>query len=201
VPAAVNWLTQPEVAKLVGCPVCPVPRSAEPGQRVVAADAVPGLAPPVGYEHPWGWVAIGLVVVVVVWHLAVWWVTREPSAAGGAARRPDRLPSPARSRGRALEALAEIERDLATGRCDLRTAHHRMSAVVRGFVEEVSDLPARSMALGDLREAGARDLAAAVEAMYPPEFAPDAGPEAGRTSSDRFTDTLALARDLVSSWR
>lgn len=163
------------------------------------------LAPPVDYDHPWGWVAVALVAAVLAWHVVVWWVTRDRRAAGAAGRRAGRPGSSAASRRRALAELAAIEADVTAGRTDQRAAHQRMSEVLRGFVAEVSGVPARSMALADLRAAGLHDVAAVIAQMYPPEFAPDPGPDPGpapgRATADRFTTTLTATRELVSSWR
>ena len=59
---------------------------------------------------------------------------------------------------------------------------------------EAGGVPARTMALADLRAAGQPRLADAVALMYPPEFAPtEAEPGELRATLDR-------ARELVATW-
>jgi hypothetical protein len=65
---------------------------------------------------------------------------------------------------------------------------------VRAFVGEVSDVPARTMTLEELRATPHPPLAEAIAAMYPPEFAP------GEASLDDFARSLHAARELVRTW-
>ncbi len=154
-----------------------------------AGEPLDQLAPPVDYELPWGWVAVGLVLLVAAWYAAVLWWGRPGAGVGG--RAADRGP-----RRRALRALDALEREVDAGRLPLREAHQRTSEVLRGFVEEVGELPARSMALADLRAAGASDVAAVVALLYPPEF----GVDADRVTRERFADAVERAREVVRTW-
>ena len=158
-----------------------------------AADPLDDLLAPVDYALPWGWVAAGLVLLVAAWFAGVaWWGRPGAGAPRDRARR-----DLARARRRALADLDRVAADVDAGRLDLRGAHQRTSAVVRGFVEDAGGHPARSMALADLRAAGATDVAAVVALLYPPEFAADAD----RVSRERLDDSLHRAREVVAAWR
>ena len=146
---------------------------------------------PVGYSAVWGWLALAAVLVVVAFYAGVaWWARprRHP-----AADRPAPLPD---VRQRHLAELDRIEQDVLAGRLTARAGYQRTSLTVRTFVTEAGGIPARTMALADLRAAGQPRLADAVELMYPPEFAPaEAEPADGQLQA-----TLDRARKLVVTW-
>jgi hypothetical protein len=144
---------------------------------------------PVGYSAAWGWLALTALLVVVVWYAGVaWWARprRRP-----AADRPAPLPD---VRQRHLAELDRIEQDVREGRLSARAGHQRASLTVRTFVTEAGGVPARTMALADLRAAGQPRLADAVALMYPPEFAP------AESEPQELRATLDRARDLVATW-
>ena len=146
---------------------------------------------PVGYSTVWGWLALAAVLVVVAWYAGVaWWARprRRP-----AADRPAPLPD---VRQRHLAELDRIEQDVLAGRISARAGYQRTSLTVRTFVTEAGGVPARTMALADLRAAGQPRLADAVALMYPPEFAPaEAEPSDGHLRA-----TLGRAMELVATW-
>jgi hypothetical protein len=145
---------------------------------------------PVGYGAIWTVLALALVAVVVTYYVAVaLWARGED-------------PEPEQWRGSGVEGirkkhldeLRRIESAVAAGRMPLRVAFHQLSRTVRSFAAESSDVPATSMALADLRADGPARLADAVEAMYPPSFAP------GEATAEDFRRSLREARELVTSW-
>lgn len=148
------------------------------------------LAGPVEYASTWSLLALALAALVVGYYL---WA----ALSGPPAEESVRRESGAGVDGVRTQHLKEIDR-IATmvtaGRVPLRVGFQQLSAAVRSFVDDASDVPARSMTLEDLRASADPKVADAIEAMYPPEFAPaDAEPE-------DFQRVLGQARELVRSW-
>lgn len=135
--------------------------------------AAPELYRPVRYQGYWLPLGIALLVLVAAWYGWVFWTTRT--------RRPRARPRDlAGIRSRYHERIAEVGRQSRLGAMPPRTAHQRLSELVRGFVSEASPVPARSMTLRELHAAGAahpemHPVAEAVGAFYPPEFDVDSG--------------------------
>lgn len=150
-------------------------------------------AGPVDYSGTWLTIVLVALALVAVYYLAAWLLTR-PRADAPTTR-------PATARGRHLSRIDSIAEDVRSGRLEPRLAHQELSGLVRAYVEEVSDLPARTMTLADLRARAPQQLADAIAVMYPPEFAPD-GPDGvsrdeARAAFDRAVDD---ARTVVASW-
>lgn len=155
---------------------------------------------PVAYADRWLWIAIALVVAVVVFYVLTWWLTRAP-----------RPPAPrpvvrdvASTRARHLAEIDEVVTAVAAGRLTPREGHQRLSSTVRSYVEEVSGLPARSMALADFRAqapGSLQDLVGAIELMYPPEFSPEGSAESDGAVASATVDAAAQrARAVVAGW-
>jgi len=150
------------------------------------------LAGPVDYSGTWLTLALVGIALVVVYYGAVWLLTRprtEPEAAVDMT-----------TRGRHLSRIDALAQEVRAGRVAPRLAHQELSGLVRGYVEEVSDLPARTMALADLRDRAPRALVDAIAVMYPPEFAPDDDPAAREAARDSFERAVDDARTVVESW-
>lgn len=147
---------------------------------------------PAAYAGPWTWLPYLLVLAVVAYYAWVLLAGRsEPEAEEEFVSRRN----PADSvRGRRLQELDRIDQAVRAGRMPLRTGFQQMSAQVRTFVGEVSDVPARSMTLEELRASPHPRVAEAIALMYPPEFAP------GEASLDDFGRSLQQARELVRTW-
>lgn len=151
-------------------------------------------AGPVDYSGTWLTLALVGLVLVAAYYVTAWALTRprsdEPAAAPATT-----------TRGRHLSRIDSIEDEVRSGRLEPRLAHQELSGLVRAYVEEVSDLPARTMTLADLRLRAPQQLVDAIAVMYPPEFAPDdadgASREAARAAFDR---AVADARTVVASW-
>lgn len=143
---------------------------------------------PVGYASHWMWWALAAFGVVALFYLVVfvWSLLGGPKQA-----RPVDVPT---ARTRALGELDRIGHQVHTGELAARVGYQQMSVVVRDFVSDASGLPARSMALADLRAAGVPHLAETIALMYPPEFSPTGEPH------ESLQATLNRARGLVSSW-
>ena len=69
-----------------------------------------------------------------------------------------------------MKRIAGIERGYRSGELDTRAAHGQMSSEVRGFVQEVTGLPAQSMVYEELRRRGRPELAELIREYYGPEF-------------------------------
>lgn len=172
-----------------------------------AAELVVTLGPDVPREfqdpvsHSGWWLVLALVALALVaaYYLVVTVLTRPPRLAlepepVADAPRPD-------VQGDALAQIERIAHAVNTGEISARTGHQRISRTVRGYVAQVSRLPADRMILADLRaairhERRAAGLAEAVAVMYPPAFAPD---EEGQ-AADRFPDAVRRAREVVTTW-
>lgn len=148
---------------------------------------------PVAYGDRWLWFALLGLVLVAVYYLAVLWFTRDRTRTGPMPwSRPD-VPS---ARQRHLARIDRIEAAVRAGEVSARDGHQQLSEAVRSYVGEVSNLPAPTMTLADLRLERARPLADAIELMYPPEFAPD---DVGQ-ARELFDQAVHQARRLVASW-
>lgn len=147
---------------------------------------------PVAYAERWLWLAIGLLALVVVFYAAVWWFTRQRPET--TILRPEvDVPT---VREAHLQRIDDVAARVAAGALTAREGHQELSVIVRSFVAEVTTLPARTMALVDFRHRAPDDLVAAIELMYPPEFAPD-----DALARDRFDDAVGRARSLVGQWQ
>ncbi|GAA3803686.1 hypothetical protein [Nocardioides panacisoli] len=147
---------------------------------------------PVGYSDLWLWLAVAGVALVALYYLAAWLLTRPRPTGPGRWSRTTDVPSARREH---LERIDAIEADVRAGRIPARVGHQRLSEVVRSYVEAVSALPARTMALADFRAHAPAPLADAIELMYPPEFAPEPA-----VAQERFDLAVRDGRRLVTSW-
>jgi hypothetical protein len=147
---------------------------------------------PAAYAGPWTWLPYVLLLAVAGWYAWVLLGGRRPAEVAEefvSSRNPaDTV------RGRRLQELDRIDQYVRAGQLPLREGFQRMSATVRAFVGEVSDVPARTMTLEELRASPHPRVAEAIAAMYPPEFAP------GEASLDDFARSLHAARELVRTW-
>ena len=143
----------------------------------------------VGYDGPWLSLATAALGLVVLYYLALWWWGNRRLA-----------PPPLDPRAEHLALLDQVEADVAAGRLDRRAGHQRVSEVVRAYAARISDLPAPTMTLAELRAAGPAGLADVVALVYPPEFSPEAARTGGRPVEEQLEETLVHARELVSTW-
>jgi hypothetical protein len=143
---------------------------------------------PVGYSPIWVVLAVALVGLVLAYFVGVarW------AAAGFV---PDTEKSALEeSRADHLRQIAAIESAVRSGRLPLRAAFQDLSLTVRSFVDDVTDVPARFMALEDLRDSADPKVADAIARMYPPEFGPD------DVAPKELLASLEQARELVTTW-
>lgn len=147
-------------------------------------------AGPVGYAGTWLWLAVAGLVLVACYYLAVWLLTRPRRARGGG-----RMVDVPNARRVHLARIDAVEAEVRAGALHARLGHQQLSEVVRSYVDAVSPLPARTMALADFRAQAPAPLADAIELMYPPEFAPE-----GPIAHERFDRAVHEARRLVASW-
>lgn len=149
---------------------------------------------PVDYSHRWAWFALLALALVAAYYVASVWLTRPRPAP------PPPPPPPAPDlRTQHLARIDAIDRAVRSGELPLREGHQRLSEVVREYVERVTSLPATTMSLADLRLRAPRPLVVIIEAVYPPEFAPDQ--DTAGEAAERFGVALHHARGLVSTWR
>ena len=111
-------------------------------------------------------------------------------------RLKDRSPRPLRlalSKANILRELEKLQRDFERGRIDSRTAHQRMSLLVRAFTQAVSGIPTTRMTLDELRALPFTDLERLIARLYVPEFStlPD----------DRVADAIQRCKELIERWQ
>lgn len=161
------------------------------GVEVLAVDLPEEFTGPVGYADRWLWIAVALAVVLVVYYVLAWWLTRAPRRPA-LARPGVALPD---VRQQHLTRIDRIEAEVLAGRITARDGHQQLSEVVRDYVAAVTTLPARTMALADFRGRAPVVLVEVLELVYPPEFAPD-----DAMAHDLFETAVDRARGLVASW-
>lgn len=159
-----------------------------------AADLPEEFAGPVGYADRWLWIAVALAFLVLLSYALAWWLTRPPRP-----RAVARTESPLDVRAAHLARIDRIEAEVRAGDLTARAGHQQLSEVVRDYAAAVTTLPARTMALADLRDRAPAGLVEMLELVYPPEFAPD--DPAGTLARDLFGTAVERARALVGSWR
>lgn len=150
------------------------------------------LQPPAEYADIWALLALGGLVMVVTYYVAVLWWTRKRKPAPAP---PSPGASPRGARRRHLRELDAVERRVGEGTISAREGHQQISTTVRVFAQTVSGLPAAAMTLEALRQAAPRPLTDLVTSLYVPAFAGDEG-----QATDRFDETLERAREVVTSW-
>jgi hypothetical protein len=146
---------------------------------------------PVGYSGWWLVVCLLLVAAVAAYYYGVFrW-----AAAGELPEEPTPRDDGVEAARKACTArLAMLERSVTSGSMAVRRGYLELSAAVRGFVEDVGPVPARSMTLEQLRSSDQPRVAAAIEVMYPGEFAPE------DADAEDFGRAVQQARELVVSW-
>jgi hypothetical protein len=160
---------------------------------------VRGDPPPSGFYAPdpyadrWFILGLALLAAMVLWYVAVWWVTRERGRTAVSRASGDQLEGLRSATLRRIEALVA---DARAGRITQRHGHQQLSLLVRQFVMEASGVAATSMTLTDLRE-GAEEqrlepVGDVVEALYPGEF--------GAHGAASVETAATAARGMVSRW-
>lgn len=149
---------------------------------LVGAAGSSDLRGPVGYQGPWVLIALGALAVVAAYVVVVLLATRRPD--------PERVVRGAREIH--LARLEQVEAAVGEGRIGVREGHLQVSELVRSYAGAVSDLPASTMTLADLRREAPSRLADIVELVYPPEFAP--GEDLAR---ERFREAVRRSRKLL----
>jgi hypothetical protein len=152
-----------------------------------AADEFVG---PVGYSGPLTWLPIALAACVIAYYA---WVLTRSEPVEETDDRPVKNPLDAAKKKR-LGDIDRIDSAVRQGRMPIRIAFQQLSVALRGFVGDVTDLPARAMTAGELRDATDPRVADAIEAMYTPEFAPD------DALVEEFESSVRTARELVRTW-
>jgi hypothetical protein len=148
------------------------------------------LTDPVTYSAWLLVLAVALPVLVVAWYAGVTWWAREKRDGAG-------WRQVARARRDHLRRLDKVEAAVATGEMTPRSAHQQISVLVRSYVDAVSSVETRSMALEQLRATAPAEVADVVALIYPPAFQPgDQGEPAAR-----LDPALHDARAVVATWR
>lgn len=159
----------------------------------------PEIYGPVDYSPIWLALAAVAVLVAVGWPVLTWWRGRAPKPVEPWAP-PVVAPQPLRPqdvRASYLERITEVESSHRNGRLTDRQAHQQLSGVVRGFVSDVSGIPANRFTLADLQTALADQptltpVAEFVADLYSPSFAADAKRD--------VHDSVRDAREVVQQW-
>jgi hypothetical protein len=145
--------------------------------------------PPVQYSGWWVLLALVLLALVIAWFVAVPLLTRARPIVSEAAARAALAPVVRANYLASIDGVVDSHR---RGEVSSRTAHQRLSALVRGYVHESSGYPASAMTLGELRRLNLPGLTRAVERFYPAEF--------GTDDSASVDTSAAAARQVVQDW-
>ncbi|MBF4634340.1 hypothetical protein ITJ38_08000 [Agreia pratensis] len=146
------------------------------------------LIPPIGYGSSWLVIGIALIVVVIATILVIILVR--------ARKRSSSQPLPpgglAGLRAEYHARITEIEAEFAAGGLSARSAHHRLSAVVRQYARAVSGVDAPVMTLTELQSSPLPTVTAAIAEYYPASF----------ESADRseISSAVVRARQVIESW-
>jgi hypothetical protein len=151
--------------------------------------------PPLGYDW-WWWLVLPLfIALLVLWILLSKRFARMAGwrrRGGGAPSGPKVLPLPVDVRRKALQDIAEVERQVLAGELSARDAHIELSGILRELAFYTTRFDARKMTLTDLRRAGLTRLADTIAGFYPVNFAPAEAIEA--------QPAIDAARTAVSQW-
>lgn len=158
------------------------------------ADPPPnGFYAPDPYADRWLVIGLGLLAAILVWYVAVWWLTRERKPAPATRLSGDRLEL---LRSDCLRQIELLVADVRAGRVAERQGHQQLSLLVRHFVMEASGVAATAMTLTDLRAGAERQRLApvgdVVGQLYPAEF--------GAHEAVELETAAGAARRMVSQW-
>ncbi len=132
--------------------------------------------PPMTYHWIWSFLGWVLILAVLGWGVVVWYRTRRVRP-GPAPRAVPVHPGwrLARAKHVTIDQIDRIVWDVEQGRVDSRTAHRQLSAIVRTFIDEVSNAGTSRMTLSDIgsRGPGLGPVAHVVHQLYPGEFGTD----------------------------
>lgn len=151
------------------------------------------IMPVVGYSPFWLVLGITLLGVIVAFYLAVALFTRSRSRKPKATAPPPPPVDVAMLQVEANERVDEVQRQVLTGALDPRSANEELSSIVRGYVAELTGIPADHMTLDEIRAAGLAGTTSAVEQFYPAIFAVE--------SDSNVTTSVVRARRVLNGWR
>ncbi|SNU08237.1 hypothetical protein SAMN06297422_11677 [Lachnospiraceae bacterium] len=89
--------------------------------------------------------------------------------------------------------LIYIESDLVNNRITIRTAYHKMSRCIRGFVRDVTGLNVDKYTLSEITSVGIPNLTNLVREYYEPEFA--------RETRTDVRGSIMRTRMTIEGWR
>ncbi len=148
----------------------------------------------VGYEPLWLVIGCILMVMLVLWYGAVFYLTR---------RKPPRTiatlplkayvpPDLTALKAKYVQLILEVEGRYAAKTLSAREVHQKLSYLLRMFVFEIRGHRVDTLTLDDLKKTRYTELTAAIESYYLPEF----------TAVERgsVADAIALARKVVTEW-
>ncbi|CAN5318623.1 hypothetical protein BH09ACT5_BH09ACT5_19660 [soil metagenome] len=149
--------------------------------------------PPVQYQPWWALLGIAIRLLVIAWWLFIAWSTRKSRVPAR-----DYTGRPATEtvgviRERYLGLIDEAAAAYAKGELQDREAYHRLSMLLRSYVEEREGTRTVTMTLGELRKTRLIALSDAIARLYPGAFSPH-----HRGTVPRAIDE---ARALVTSWK
>lgn len=146
--------------------------------------------------YSWYWVLIiGLVIgIVLVLRLFIQqWSAKRPDAVPVYINLPvETKANPATLRSLALQALAQIEQQVVSGKLSAHQGLVAMSAILREFAWRSTGVDYRTFTLRELRQTPHTELADTVAKMYPTLFGP----------RERMSIAAGaqLARKVVNTW-
>lgn len=151
------------------------------------------LNPPIQYSLIWLIIGLTLLLAIVAWYGALFWMTRRKEAetlADLKSLSPNNdLPA---LKAKYLKLIDECYRSYQQNQTTRRGLHRGLSMVVRYFVYEARHFPAPRLTLADLKRAPYPQLSKLIEQYYSSEFAAieHGDPEAA----------VAAAKELIQQW-
>lgn len=148
----------------------------------------------VTYEPTWLIIGSVLAALLVIWYASIFWFTRhkKPRSLHTLQPRAYTPPDLTSLKAKYLQLIAEVESSYAAKTYTARTAHHKLSYLLRMFVCEINGHRVDTLTLADLKKSRYPELAKAIEQYYIPEFA--------SVEHGSVADALTTARKVVTEW-
>lgn len=151
------------------------------------------LQAPMAFQHIWAWLAAILIITAVF--LQVFFRVRRARA--GQVPKKIRIRKPPAAllpqiKEKYLRELFDVEGALGREDISVREAFQRLSAIIRGFVYEVTGIRVQNYTLYEIRQLNIKRLTKLIEEYYTPEFA--------RTTRMKGFASIERTRGVISRW-
>ncbi|MGB3413871.1 MAG: hypothetical protein WBA28_04055 [Microbacteriaceae bacterium] len=146
--------------------------------------------------YAWYWVLIIVLVIGAIIVLGMFinqWARKSPGAVPVYINLPiEPRPSPQNLKNVTLQVISQIERQALNNEISTRNALLAYSAVLREFAWRSTGTDFRKLNLSDIRKTDRKDLATAIEKLYPSVF--------GTNETVSVNNGAKAAREVVQRW-